>query len=384
MKRKRRLIGLGVLIFVVLAALIVLFGFRVHKLSVVGNSHHSAEEIADDLMTNFLTENTLYLLWKYNGEKAPEALPYLDSLRVVMKSPIRIEAEVSEKPLVAYVEDGENVYFDADGIVLEVTRERYENLPLVSGLSLGDVVLYQKLPTESNFQLRTILNLLDLLEYYDLDAEEISLREDGEISMDIRHIEVRLGLDEYLEEKVANLNAVLDNISASTAGILHLENVTGKYEDITFTPTGEVQEETEEETEAKAGSGSGEVETVDHDMTLGGTTMDGRASDSGKKEREEAPAQEEEAGEQEDAQEEEAGEQEDAQEKEDSDGDSSVGAGIMVFNSYGQLVYNVYVENGMVVDEYGSEVPGCTVNEEGYVVDAYMNIIDPATGDLMN
>ncbi|MCD7735903.1 MAG: hypothetical protein LUI07_02885, partial [Lachnospiraceae bacterium] len=57
---------------------------------------------------------------------------------------------------------------------------------------------------------------------------------------------------------------------------------------------------------------------------------------------------------------------------------------LMVFNSSGQLVYNVHVRNGVVVDAYGNEVPGCSVNEDGYVVDAYMNIIDPATGDLMN
>ena len=55
----------------------------------------------------------------------------------------------------------------------------------------------------------------------------------------------------------------------------------------------------------------------------------------------------------------------------------------MVFNSSGTLVYNVRISNGTVVDEYGNPVPGVTVNEDGNVVDAYMNVFDSATGELI-
>ncbi len=379
MKSKRRLIGLGVLIFVVIAAMVALFGFRVQKMSVSGNNHHTSDEIADDLMTNFLSKNTLYLAWKYKNGEAPQSIPYLDSVRVTMKSPVRIAVQVSEKPLVGYVEDKDYVYFDAEGVVMETTDELYEDLPLVTGASLGEVSLYQKLPTQSSSQLHTILSLLELLDYYDLHAEEISFSESGEITVFIRHIEVSLGQDEYLEEKVANLNAVLKNISKNTAGILHLENVTGKYEDITFTPTGEVQEETEQETESESESESKESEpedskSADRDTTLGGTNMEGAASGTGGEVADEDNSLDEGDAEEENAEQE---------ENDEADEDSSV-ENLMVFNSYGQLVYNVHVENGVVVDSYGSEVPGCSVNEDGYVVDAYMNIIDPATGDLMN
>ena len=55
----------------------------------------------------------------------------------------------------------------------------------------------------------------------------------------------------------------------------------------------------------------------------------------------------------------------------------------MVFNSSGTLVYNVHVSNGTVVDANGNPVPGCYVNENGHVVDAYMNEFDPSTGELI-
>ena len=38
--------------------------------------------------------------------------------------------------------------------------------------------------------------------------------------------------------------------------------------------------------------------------------------------------------------------------------------------------------NGVVVDSTGTPIEGVTVNEDGNVVDAYMNVIDPATGQL--
>ena len=55
----------------------------------------------------------------------------------------------------------------------------------------------------------------------------------------------------------------------------------------------------------------------------------------------------------------------------------------MVFDSSGTLVYNVHVENGTVVDANGNPVSGCSVDSDGYVVDAYMNRFDPDTGELV-
>ena len=56
--------------------------------------------------------------------------------------------------------------------------------------------------------------------------------------------------------------------------------------------------------------------------------------------------------------------------------------GFMVFDSSGTLRYDARVIAGQVLDAYGSPIDGCYVNENGYVVDAYMNVIDPMTGTL--
>ena len=56
----------------------------------------------------------------------------------------------------------------------------------------------------------------------------------------------------------------------------------------------------------------------------------------------------------------------------------------MAFNQYGTLMYDCYINDaGVVVDGTGAVVEGATVNEDGYAVDAYMNVIDPVTGQLV-
>jgi len=411
-KRKQRLKNLIILLLAVLAVLACLFLFRVRKLTVSGNSRYSAEEIKDDLITDFLSGNTFYLWWTHKDGSIPDTMPYLESIKVEIKSPVSVTVTVKEKELVGYFDTGSYAYFDESGIVLEITDELYEGIPVITGASLGEITLYQKVPTESSSTLRTILSLLELLEYQDLTVDEIRFAEDSDITVYIGYIEAELGQDEYLEEKVANLKAILDTLSASSAGTLHLENVTGKNEDIIFSPSDEVivESETEEEQESDSfGSGSESTgsdssgsgsESTDSDgsgsdsgsagsgstdtSTLGGVTTDGTLADStGAAASSSADEGSADASASDDADTADSSDDENSGSDDSSDEEDS-GVDLMVFNSSGQLVYHVRVQDGLVVDAYGNEVPGCSVNEDGYVVDAYWNIIDPATGELMN
>ncbi|MCC8049958.1 MAG: cell division protein FtsQ/DivIB [Clostridiales bacterium] len=405
-KRKRRLTNFIILFVVILVILSGLFLFRVRKVTVSGNSRYSAEEIEEGLITDFLSGSTLYLWWTYRNGEIPDTMPYLDTLKVTMTSPFAVRVTVTEKDLVGYFDTGSYAYFDEDGVILEITDELYDGIPIITGATLGEMTLYQKAPTESSSQLRTILSLLELLDYQELTASEIRFAEDSEITVYIGYIEAVLGQDEYLEEKIANLKAILNTMSASSAGTLHLENVTGKNEDITFTPSDEVIVETENETEENGDSdaeASGTTQTAADTSTLSGATTDGgaasgttdstgdSASDSGDTASEDgtdsadsgsADASDtgtaDAAGTDDDS----TGDDSTADDDTADDGESDVD--LMVFNSSGQLVYHVHVKDGVVIDSSGNEVPGCYVNEDGNVVDAYMNIIDPDTGDVLN
>lgn len=372
-----RLIILAVFVLTVLAAV---FLFRVKTVVVSGNTRHTGQEMAEDLSYDFLNSNTLYLAWKYRGGKVPETMPYLSSLTIKLESPSKISLTVAEKELVGYLDKDQNIYFDKDGTILEMSDEKYEDVPVVTGVSVGEPVLYQKLPTDSSAQLRTILSLVKLLDYQELTASEIRFSDNMDITVTVGSVQAELGQDEYLEEKIANLRAILDSMEGH-AGVLHMENFTGKNEPVTFTDQGEVTNETE-------GDGDG-LEPTAEDGTISddGTAGDNTGSDDG-------TAAGDTAGNGEDTASgdgaadgdtttgEAAGDDSKAAE-EDAAAEQSASTTFMVFNSSGTLVYDAHVVNGVVVDGNGTPIDGCTVNEAGNVVDAYWNEIDPATGQLV-
>lgn len=363
-KRKKRAVRLGglVLLIVVLAGFMMLF--QVRTVNVYGNSRHAAEEISDGLLDGFLMKNTLYLQWKYRNGTIPDTLPFLDSIKVQMKSPFEVRVDVSERDPVAYVNKGSNAYFDENGLVLAITDEVYDGVPVVTGADVDTPVLYQKLPVTSSAQLRTILSVTQLLNYQELEAKEIRFDESGDITVYIGKVEAMLGQDEYMEEKIANLRAILKKMG-NESGTLHLESFTGKNDTATFRPSDEPETETETETDAAGDTGgddtsaAGDVGTGSDSSTAGDATVRNDADGSGA-----------------------ASSDDNVDGSQDQAGNSSTTIS-MVFDSSGTLVYNVHVENGTVVDANGNPVSGCSVDSDGYVVDAYMNRFDPDTGELV-
>lgn len=378
--------NIGLLLALTVLVLAFLFLFRIRKVTVSGNSRYSSEEIEEELLTDFFSKNTLCLWWIYKDGSIPDTMPYLESMKITVNSPFAITVTVTEKELVGYFDTGSYVYFDDSGVVLEITDTVYSDIPVVTGIDLGEVTLYQKAPTESSSQLRTILSLLDLLDYQGLTAKEIRFAEDSDITVTIGSIDAILGQDEYLEEKVVNLRAILDTMSSTAAGTLHLENVTGNNEDIVFSPSDEVIEETETETESSEEDSSEETTTTDDTSTLGGAATDGSAADgttdsSGGDTAE--GSSDDSADSDSDSSDEGSGDSDDA-DAEDSGYTVTSDADVMAFNSSGQLIHHVSIQNGEVVDSSGNAVDGCYVNEDGNIVDAYQNIIDPVTGDALN
>lgn len=372
-KRMMRLISAAVL---VIAAAVILLGFRVRTVVVTGNTRHTGQEISVGLSHDFLTQNTLYLLWKYRKEDIPETLPYLNAMKIKMQSPSRIEVTVTEKEPVGYLDKESNIYFDKDGMVLEISDEVYGDVPVVTGVSAGEAVLYQRVPTDSSAQLRTILSLTQLLSYQELSAKEIRFGENMDITVTIGSVNAILGQDEYLEEKVANLRAILDSMDGR-AGTLHMENFTGKNEPVTFTNSDGTEEKnpgSSDGDEAETGDGTGGDETGGNSSNADGEgagdgTDDGSAPDGdGSGNADEGAAQAGDNGG-------EAGTPE--------ENDQPQSTTFMVFNSSNTLVYDAHVVNGVVVDGNGNPIDGCSVNEDGNVVDAYWNVIDPATGQLV-
>ena len=216
--------------------------------------------------------------------------------------------------------------------------------------------LYQKLPVTNAAMLRTMLNLSSLIGNSGLIADEISFDEALNMYATIGTIKVELGQDEYLEEKISNLVTIYPKIVGQT-GILKLSSYTGKSDDIQFEEV--VPEETVPDGTDAGGAGWDNSETGENGGTSEGISQDNEPVPGGE------------------------GQDQAPEENADTRSGEVVGVeGFMVFDSSGTLRYDARVIGGQVLDKYGNPIPGCSINEDGNVVDAYWNVIDPMTGTL--
>lgn len=233
--RKWIKIPLLVLVGVVVVALVVIFGlFHIRQVDVVGNEFYSAEEIEKMVMSDSLGQNSLYLTWKYSQPESAESLPFLSAVEVSMVNPYHIQIKVYEKMIVGYLMySGSMVYFDKDGIVVEVSQEQREGIPPYSGISIGQPVVSEKLPVEDEKFLQDIIDGAQLIYQSGLAPKEVHYDDKQELILYFEGNRVIMGDTSYLEEKMSNLKALFPQLEG-LSGTLHMENYTSGTTTISF------------------------------------------------------------------------------------------------------------------------------------------------------
>lgn len=364
------------------AALILVYGFRIKTVAVEGNERYPAEEISGDLMSSSLLQNTLYFTWRYRSAVTSPDAPYLTSVKAKILSPTSVRISVTESTLIGRVQYGQqNVYFDEDGVVQMITDEVRQGIPLVTGVSLQKPTLYQKLAMDNASTLRTMLSVTQLLIQADFIPDSVTFDESGNMTLRFGSVAVKLGQDEYLEEKIANLVQIYPQIE-SESGTLNMEGFTGKNSSITFRRSSDTTDESEtegdmSETLAGVGAGTGGEAEAEEDADAEGAEGEA-AADDGSADAE--AAADEGSADAEGADAREADQNAEAEEPDEQEDQQSVGTGVMAFDSSGTLHYDARIVNGQVVDAAGNPIDGCTVDENGNIKDAYWNVIDPVTG----
>ena len=212
--------------FVILLLLIVFFfSFRITTVKVTGNTYYTEEEIKDHVMGGVLEQNSLlwYLKYRYIGI---EDMPFVEKITVTRKSNHKVVLRVYEKSLTASVKYmGQYVYFDKDGIVLEVLGEPIEGVPCIEGITFSGFVLYEKLQVEDEGVFKRILDLSQLLERYQLQVEEIRFAKDNEVVLRSGNVRVYLGNREFYDEQIVALSEIFPKaLEQKMSGDIDMEN----------------------------------------------------------------------------------------------------------------------------------------------------------------
>lgn len=227
------IIVLSVLIVGMLVLLVGMQYYRVDEIIVEGNEQYTKDEIINLVMTDSLDSYSLLFKWRIDQNKMEE-IPFVDEIEVTVESPKKVKIKVYEKTVVGYVEHlGYYLYFDKDGTVVESSTEQLEGVPMVSGIPLDTIVLYKPLPVENDEIFKSLLNLTQLMEKYDVQPDNIRFNNELEITLYFGEAKVLLGEKNPSDDKIFKLSKLLPELDG-LEGTLHLENYDESMKNITF------------------------------------------------------------------------------------------------------------------------------------------------------
>ena len=251
-RKKRTKIGLYILLILILliaaGVFIVMNVFTVENVVVEGNELYSSTQIENMVLNDEYSWNSLYVDLKYRFVDIGE-VPFVDTMEVSLDNPHTVHIKVYEKGMLGYLyinSIGQNAYFDKDGFVVETSTEVIDGVPKITGISCEEVVLYEKLQLENSDILRDLLNLTQTLKKYNLLPDEIQYDSNMEPVLYYGTIQVKIGSEDNLSQKVVRLSIILPQLDG-LSGTLHLETWTPETTDIIW-DRAEEQSETEEET----------------------------------------------------------------------------------------------------------------------------------------
>lgn len=237
--------GAAVLLIFVL---VFFLGFRVTSVQVEGNSFYTDDEIKN-MVTNVPLAKNSILAGFINTEKSTKDAAMIDSIKISRINRNTLLLQVEEKQIIGYIEyQGQCLNFDRQGIIQIITDEPMENVPKIEGIDVKEVVQGERLSGISRTKLNTILSVGKMLEKMENKPDRLEFNDLNQLVMYYGDIEVRLGDDENMDEKINRLVGILPELEGMS-GILHLENTTEDSESVVFDDaTQETEDQQEQET----------------------------------------------------------------------------------------------------------------------------------------
>ena len=242
--KKNSLAAAGMILVLLLAGVIFFFTYyQVDEVQVMGSSHYSEKQIKKMVLRGPLASNSVLAPLLYTKQNTKD-VPFVDGYTVTRLNRHTICVSVKEKDIVGCIPYLDSyIYFDRNGVFVEGSTERNEKIPFFDGIKVKHVIYNEELPIKDKMVMNTAVALSTIFQKNDKIPDHIEFSDDGQISLLYGDITVKLGKDEYLEDKMTRVLAILPLIS-DKKGILHAENVNDNSKMITL------EQETDETTDS--------------------------------------------------------------------------------------------------------------------------------------
>lgn len=266
--------GAAVLLIFVL---VFFLGFRVTSVQVEGNSFYTDDEIKNMVINVPLAKNSI-LAGFINTEKSTKDAAMIDSINISSIDRNTLLIQVEEKQMIGYIEyQGQCVNFDRQGIIQIITDKPLESVPKIEGIDVKEAVQGERLSGISRTKLNTILSVGKMLEKMENKPDRLGFNELNQLVMYYGDIEVRLGDDENMDEKINRLVGILPELEGMS-GILHLENTTEDSESVVFD---DATQESEDQQEQETAGEDTQEDSSGLEYSDGSDSADTRNSENG-------------------------------------------------------------------------------------------------------
>ncbi len=312
-KTKRGLKIAGMILGVLAAVFLCFAGFfyvsDIH-VTVVGSTRYTDQEIREMVFQNFADRNSLYLAFVKKSLDPGQA--FIKSITVEYESHNSLRLHVNEDAPVGFIrQDTFDYYFDSEGVVLEALpsgtqsggtgtestesvgtaassasgadtsgalqavtergsdtqfRPALADVVEVTGLTEDALKVGQTISVTDSGIFSTLQAVTRLFNKFDIKPDSISVDSDNSITLHYGTVDICLGKDTLLEEKMARVDAILPQLDG-LSGTLHLENYSEDTVNIIFDQAG-----------ADSSSSTGESGT---DSSSGSTSDTGTGTASG-------------------------------------------------------------------------------------------------------
>ena len=242
--KKNQLKVTGLIAVLLLAGVIFFFTYyQVDEVQVMGSSHYSEKQIKKMVLRGPMASNSVLAPLIYT-KKNTKDVPFVEGYTVTRLNRHTICVSVKEKDIVGCIPYLDSyIYFDRNGTFIESSTERNEKIPFFDGIKVKHVIYNEELPIKDKMVMNTAVALSTIFQKNDKIPDHIEFSDDGQISLLYGDITVKLGKDEYLEDKMTRVLAILPLIS-DKKGILHADNVNDNSKMITL------EQETDETTDS--------------------------------------------------------------------------------------------------------------------------------------
>ncbi len=228
----------GILLAASAACSMVLFTtYEVKSVEVRGNTKYSDDEVKSMVLNRPFANNSILapLLCKNDGSRDTYLV---DSWSVTRLSRDSIAINFNEKKPVGCIRYLDSyVYFDRNGVFVDASFAREEEIPYFSGIVAQQVAMDEKLPVKGSEVLGTAVTLATIFQKDDRLPDYVRFNDKKQVDLVYGDVTVSLGKNENLEDKIARVLAILPKIE-DKEGILHVESVTENSKLITFEETG--------------------------------------------------------------------------------------------------------------------------------------------------